>query len=125
MSKYVNRIGACLCLFSLLTYGQSVIAQAPRVTTNTTFSNPVQLPGVLLPAGSYQFAVASDRRSVVVSGADHRIIATLMVVPVTRAQPGTVILTRPSIGGAAPEVTALYLDGGTSGFEFVRPAAPR
>lgn len=123
MSNYVNSIGACLCLFSLLTYGEPVSAQ--RVTTNTTFSNPVQLPGVLLPAGNYQFAVASDRRSVVISDADHRIVATLMVVPVTRAQRGTVILMRPSIGGAAPEVTALYLDGGTNGFEFVRAGAPK
>jgi hypothetical protein len=125
MSNSVNSIGACLCLFSILTYGEPVSAQAQRVTTNTTFSNPVQLPGVLLPAGTYQFAVASDRRSVVVSDADRRIVATLMVVPVTRAQRGTVILMRPSIGGAAPEVTALYLDGGTNGFEFVRPAAPK
>jgi hypothetical protein len=123
MFKYVNTIGVCLCLVSLLTYGESVIAQ--RVTTNTTFSNPVQLPGVLLPAGNYQFAVASDRRSVVVFDADHRIVATLMVIPVTRAQRGTVILMKPSIGGAAPEVSALYLDGGTNGFEFVRTAAPK
>jgi hypothetical protein len=79
------------------------------VTTNTTFGNPVQLSSVLLPAGNYQFAVASDRRSVVVSDADHRIIATLMVIPVTRAQSGTVILLKPSIGEAAPEVTMLYL----------------
>ena len=60
MCKYVNSVGACLCLFSLLIHGESAIVQAQRVTTNTTFSNPVQLPGVLLPAGNYQFAVASD-----------------------------------------------------------------
>jgi hypothetical protein len=122
MFKYVNGIGVCLCLCSLLIHGESLIAQ--RATTNTTFTKPVQLSGVLLPAGNYQFAVASDRRSVVVSDADHRIVTTLMVVPVTRTQPGAVILTRPSVNGAAPEVTALYLDGGTNGFE-VRPTAQK
>jgi hypothetical protein len=123
MLKHVNTIGVCLCLCTGLTLGASLIAQ--RTTTNTTFTKPVQLSGVLLPAGDYQFAVTSDRRSVVVSNADRRIVATLMVVPVTRTQPGAVILTRPSVDGAAPEVTALYLDGGTNGFEVIRPAAQK
>ena len=124
MSKHVKGICASLGLLSLLMLSEST-AMAQRATTNATFSSPVQLSGVLLPAGEYQFAVAVDRRIIIVSDADRRIVATLMVVPVTRAERGNVVLMRPAIDGAAPEVSALFLDGGRDGFEFVRAAPPK
>jgi hypothetical protein len=121
LSKHVKGICVSLGLLSLLMLSEST-AMAQRATTNTTFSSPVQLSGVLLPAGAYQFAVAGDRRSIIVSDAGRRIVATLMVVPVTRAKRGNVVVMRPANEGAAPEVSALFLDGGRNGFEFVRPA---
>ena len=109
---------AVLCLVTFLAAGEPVTAQ--RVTTNATFSTPVQLSDVLLPAGSYQFAIARDRRSVVVSEAAGRVIATLQVVPVTRTAPGKTITMLPTAAGATPEVSTLFSGGGVSGVEFVR-----
>jgi hypothetical protein len=117
MSRYVKTIGTLLCLVVFLTYASPVVAQ--REATNATFSGAVQLPGVLLPAGSYSFSRTSDGRNVVVSDADHRVIATLMVIPITRSKAGAVITLRPSVAGAAPEVSAFYSDGGTAGVAFV------
>jgi hypothetical protein len=94
-------------------------AVAQSTTTNVTFSVPVQLPGVVLPAGSYHFALARDSRSVVVSGADHRIVTTVAVIRTTRAQAGSRVTMRPSTDGAPEQVSALYSGGGTSGVEFV------
>ena len=109
-----------LCLLVLLSATPGL--QAQRSTTSTTFSNPVQLAGVVLSAGTYQFAVAPDRRSLVVSDADRRIVTTLMVVPVSRARRGDVVVLRPGSNGGSPEISAMYLDGGRNGFQIVRPA---
>jgi hypothetical protein len=117
MSKYVQTIGKLLCLVVFLIHASPVVAQ--REATNATFSGAVQLPGVLLPAGSYSFSSTNDGRSVVVSDADHRVITTLMVIPIRRPKAGAVITLRPSVAGAAPEVSAFYTDGGTAGVAFV------
>ena len=123
MLKISRGIGtAVLCSVTLFTAGTPGV-QAQRATTSATISSPLQLAGTLLPAGTYQFALAADRRSVVVSNADRHVVTTLMVVPVSRARRGTVLVTRPVTNGAAPEVSAMYLDGGTDGFEIVRPAS--
>jgi len=121
VQKFSGSVWAVLCLVFVLTCSGTVIAQSRL--TNATFSGPVQLPGVLLPAGSYRFSVASDRRSVVVSNSDNRIVTTLVVVPVTRSTVGETITMLPAVGGAAPEVTALYSGGGTTGVRFVHRAA--
>ena len=109
-----------LCLVSLLINAGPVVAQS--TTTDVTFSVPVQLPGVVLPAGIYHFAVARDARSVVVSGADHRIVTTVAVVRITRAEAGSLVTMRPSTDGAPAQVSALYSGGGTAGIEFVYPS---
>jgi hypothetical protein len=113
---------AILCLVALLVSAVSEVG-AQRATTSATFKSAVQLPGVVLPAGTYQFAVAHDRRSVVVSDADRRIVTTLMVVPTSRARRGDVVVMRRDTAGPTAEVVAMFLDGGRNGFEFVRPEA--
>jgi hypothetical protein len=85
----------------------------------------VQLSGVLVPAGSYHFTVARDRRSVVVSDADHRLVTTFLVFPILRAKAGEAITMRPSVGGAPPEVSALFVGGGTAGVQLILPRAPQ
>jgi hypothetical protein len=105
-----------LCLVTVLLWPGIARAQT---TSAANFSNAVQLPGVLLPAGSYAFAVSGDGRSVVVSNVEHQIVARLQVAPITRAAGGEVITMRPAVGTAAPEISALYTRGGTNGVEFL------
>ena len=106
---------AVLCL---VTFFLGPGPAAAQTTSAAKFSGPVQLPGVLLPAGKYTFAVNSDGRSVVVSDAKDDVLATLMVVPITRAAAGDIITMRSAVGTAAPQISALYTSGGTNGVEF-------
>ena len=123
MPQYSRYVWISLCLVSLLTHAGPVVAQS--TTTDVTFSVPVQLPGVVLPAGNYHFAVARDARSVVVSGADHRIVTTVAVIRISRAQAGSLVTMRPSTDGAPAQVSALYSGGGTAGVEFVYPSTKK
>jgi hypothetical protein len=117
MRQYSRSLSIALCLVSLLMAAGHAAAQS--TTIDVTFSAPVQLPGVVLPAGSYHFALARDARSVVVSAADHRIVTTVAVMTTTRTQSGSLVTMRPSIDGAPPQVSALYSGGGTTGVEFL------
>jgi hypothetical protein len=117
MRQYSRSVGIALFLASLLMAAGPAAAQS--TTTDVTFSVPVQLPGVVLPAGSYHFALAQDARSVVVSGADHRIVTTVAVVRTTRREAGSLVTMRPSTDGAPAQVSALYSGGGTAGVEFL------
>ena len=119
MRQYSRFVWIAVCLVSLLMNAGIVVAQS--TTTDVTFSVPVQLPGVVLPAGVYHFALARDARSVVVSAADHRIVTTVAVVRITRAEAGNRVTMRPSTDGAPAQVSALYSGGGTAGIEFVYP----
>jgi hypothetical protein len=123
MPQYSKYVWISLCLVSLLINAGPVVAQS--TTTDVTFGVPVQLPGVVLPAGKYHFAVARDARSVVVSGADHRIVTTVAVIRITRAQAGSLVAMRPSTDGAPAQVSALYSGGGTVGVEFVYPSTKK
>jgi hypothetical protein len=107
---------AVLCLVTFLLGAGPASAQT---TSAANFSGPVQLPGVLLPAGSYTFAVIRDGHGVTVADAERRIIATLQVVPISRAAAGDIITMREAVGTAAPEISGLYTSGGTRGVEFL------
>jgi len=117
MRQYSRYVSIALCLVSLLLTAGPAAAQS--TTTDVTFSVPVQLPGVVLPAGNYHFALARDARSVVVSAADHKIVTTVAVIRTSRGQAGSLVTMRPSTDGAPAQVSALYSGGGTSGVEFV------
>jgi len=110
-----------LCLATLVLFTEHGGAQATNSVAK--FNGPVQLPGVSLPAGSYTFALSSDRRTVAVSSAERHIV-TLPVVPTTRAARGNIITLRPAVGTAAPEISALYAGGGREGVEFLYGGVP-
>ena len=120
MSRYSTIVCTVLSLVAFLTCAGPVLAQSP--TTTAIFSAPVQLRGQLLSAGSYDFSVQRDGRGVVVSDADHRVVATLRGIPIKRSKRGEIITMRPSVAGAAPEVLAVFPDGGTAGIEFIGEA---
>ena len=109
-------------LVSLLMCAGAASAQTANAAK---FSGPVQLPGVLLPAGSYTFTVAPDSRSVVVSDGDKHFVTTLQVAPITRAARGDIITMRSAVEGAAPEIVAVYSNGGTKGVQFLYRAVQK
>jgi hypothetical protein len=113
---------AALCSLALvLTFSASAVAEQ----TVLTFSAPVQLPTVLLSAGTYRFAVNDgDSGLMSVTETGGRLVTRFSVIPTTRAKAGEKVLMR-SVQGKPPEISALYPTGGKRGMEFIYPRAKK
>jgi hypothetical protein len=106
-------------------------AQGPPTDKNTvvTFSAPVSLPGVTLPAGSYLFRLADSQvnRNIVQVFAEDRskIYATILAIPAERNEPAdeTVITFDEAPANTAPAVRYWYYPGEKRGQEFAYPKA--
>jgi hypothetical protein len=106
-------------------------AQGPPTDKNTvvTFSAPVSLPGVTLPAGSYLFKLADSQvnRNIVQVFAEDRskIYATILAIPAERNEPAdeTVITFSEAPANTAPALHYWYYPGDKRGQEFVYPRA--
>jgi hypothetical protein len=92
-----------------------------------TFSQPVALPGRVLPAGVYTFRLAdvsSDHSIVqVFNQKGTQLIATLTTIADHRLTPTdeTVIAFGERSGGAPPPITRWFYPGETTGWEFYYP----
>jgi hypothetical protein len=97
--------------------------------TVVTFSAPVSLPGVTLPAGSYLFKLADsqvNRNIVQVFDKDRsKIFATILAIPAERNEPAddTVITFNESPANSAPAIRYWYFPGDKRGQEFAYPKA--
>lgn len=97
--------------------------------TILTFSQPVEIPGQVLPAGTYMFKLADtmgDRHIVQIFNADgSQIIATVMAIPDYRltATDQTVIKFGEVPAGSPEAIRAWFYPGNTIGQELVYPKA--
>jgi hypothetical protein len=95
--------------------------------TILTFSGPVQLPGVTLPAGSYVFKLADlqgNRHVVQVFDKDEKkIYATLLSIPNDRLEPADkpIVLFSERASGSPQAVKVWFYPGDRIGDEFVYP----
>ena len=95
--------------------------------TSITFSQPVEIPGRVLPAGTYVFKLAdsmTDRHIVQVFTADEsQILATLLAIPDFRltTTDRTVITFDEVVAGAPEAIRAWFYPGNSVGQEFVYP----
>ena len=126
MRQVTTRImGTCAALLLGATLATAQTDDAR--TTIVTFSAPVALPGVTLPAGSYMFKLAdsqTNRNIVQVFDKDRsKIYATILAMPAQRDKPAdeTVITFGESPANAAPAVQYWYYPGETRGQEFAYP----
>jgi len=110
----------------------SLSAPAARADENDkltflTFSKPVQLPGVTLPAGRYRFELADpvdDRRVVKVQSEDgHQQLAMLLSIQNQLREPARdpVVLFMETPEGQPEAVKAWIYPGDTIGYEFIYP----
>jgi hypothetical protein len=108
----------------------ATLASAQMTTqrdTVVTFSAPVSLPGVTLPAGSYLFKLADSQtnRNIVQVFAEDRskIFATILAIPAERTEPAdeTVITFDEAPANTAPAVRYWYYPGEKRGQEFAYP----
>ena len=92
-------------------------------TTTITFSAPVQIPGQVLPAGSYVFEQADpngDQNLIRISSVDRtRLYATVETVSAYRKEPGdtAIVLAQPENG--QPVLVKWFYPGRSNGHEFL------
>jgi hypothetical protein len=94
-------------------------------STKISFSEAVQVPGQILPAGNYQFVLANanaNRDIVWIFNADRtRLVATVQTVPTERAKEtdGTSITLAQRPGGQPDAVVSWFYPGTETGHEFL------
>jgi len=95
--------------------------------TYLTFSEPVEIPGAGLPAGTYVFKLAdsnSGRGIIQVLSTDHKTVyATFFAIPDFRLSPAddTIVTFHEVPAGAPQAIKTWFYPGETTGFEFVYP----
>jgi hypothetical protein len=123
MFKRTVTMLCCTLLFAAI----SARADEWNKKTIMTFSQPVELPGVVLPAGTYVFKLLdsmSDRHIVQVFDKDEtRIYATILALPNYRLTPTeqTVVRFTERPRNAPEAVKAWFFPGDNFGQEFVYP----
>jgi hypothetical protein len=96
-------------------------------TTTITFSEPIQIPGQVLPAGSYLFKLAnsdSAQNIVQVFNADRTVLyATLQTIETERQEPtGHTVVALAEQGAGQPDVLLKWFyPGRETGNEFPYP----
>ncbi len=128
--KFVKTIFAVLT-FALLgaTLAFGARADTWNKKTVVTFNQPVEIPGRILPAGTYTFKLLdspADRHIVQIFNADEsQIIATVLAINDYRLQPtGDTVMKFNERPGDSPEaLRAWFYPGDNFGQEFVYPKA--
>ena len=121
-----------VCLFAVLAVFSSTSASAQTFDQRTsfTFSQPVALPGVTLPAGKYTFRIVdtnTSRRIVQVLDADRKPVAMLMTLPVM----SEIVPSDPEVrftetrAGVPYALDAWWYPGDTLGRQFIYPKQQR
>jgi hypothetical protein len=127
----MKNVKAALCLLAATMLGAIVLPSARADEWNkktvVTFSQAVEIPGKVLPAGTYTFQLLdspSDRHIVQIFNADGtHIIATILAINDYRLQPtGDTVMKFSERPGDSPEaLRAWFYPGDNFGQEFVYP----
>jgi len=117
----------CVALFFALAVPTTVIADDWDHATKLTFTGPVEVPGLALPAGTYWFLLAdsdSDRNIVQIWNEDRtQLITTILAIPDYRLQPtGKTVVNFAERPSNQPEaIHSWFYPGANYGEEFVYP----
>jgi len=119
---------AAACVTLAMTAGMAAAQTSPADRkTFVTFSGPVSVPGMTLPAGTYTFRIMdsnTDRHVVQVFNQDgSKLMTTLLAVAAQRLEPtgDPVITFKETASNHAPAVRYWYYAGDLAGNEFVYP----
>jgi hypothetical protein len=121
------------CLLAAALFSAAVLPTASADTWNkktvVTFSQSVEIPGKILPAGTYTFVLldsSSDRHIVQIFNADgSQLITTVLAINDYRLKPtGDTVMKFNERAGDSPEaLRAWFYPGDNFGQEFVYPKA--
>jgi hypothetical protein len=109
-----------------LFFGIAAYADEADQATTITFSEPVEIPGQVLPAGSYLFKLVnngSDTDVVRIFSSDGRVLyATLLTDATDRQRPtGNTVITLAEQSGAPDALLKWFYPGNLTGSKFVYP----
>jgi hypothetical protein len=117
------------CALAIATMLMVTGARADEYTKQTflTFSGPVQVPGMTLPAGTYMFKLAdpeSGRRAIQIWDEKGSKMFTMLLTipdeqPEAKDDPVVMFSERPT--GAAPAVKSWFYPAERTGYEFIYP----
>jgi hypothetical protein len=118
----------------MLLAGLGVLALSPGARadqwnqkTVVTFSGPVEIPGQVLPAGTYVFKLADSQasRSIVqiFNSEENHVFSTILAIPDYRMKPSekTIISFAERPAGQPEAIKGWFYPGKTHGHEFVYP----
>jgi hypothetical protein len=117
----------CLTVLCALAAPSAMMADEWDKATKLTFSEPVEVPGQVLPPGTYWFTLAdseSDRNIVQIWNADRtRLVTTILAIPDYRLQPqGRTVIHFEERPSDQPEaIHSWFYPGDNFGQEFVYP----
>jgi hypothetical protein len=127
----MKNVKAALCLLAITMFSATVLSSARADTwdkkTIVTFNQAVEVPGKVLPAGTYTFQLLdspSDRHIVQIFTADGmHIITTILAINNYRLQPtGETVMKFSERPGDSPDaLRAWFYPGDNFGQEFVYP----
>jgi hypothetical protein len=126
MMKLLTKI-ALLFVFLAGALSMRVFADERTQKTVLTFSGPVEIPGQVLPAGTYVFKLAdspSSRQIVqVFNKEENQIFGTFLTIPDYRLKPAekTIINFHERPSGSPDAIKAWFYPGKNYGHEFVYP----
>jgi hypothetical protein len=116
------RLWAGIGTFFLCTAAGSATALAQSRTT-VDIDRTVRLPGVVLPAGRYEFRTVLMTGSIIVVRNIDGHQAFVSVTPIARGKYGPAFGMRPGVrAGSIPEIASWYPEGGLTGYAFAAPA---
>ena len=130
MMKALQRVAVALVIAALVAaFGSPAKADEHDKLTYFTFNQPVELPGKVLPPGTYAFKLldtAGDRNIVQVFNKDLTMLyATILTIPDYRPQPhDKTIIKFSEVSPGGPEaIKEWFYPGDQYGQEFVYPKA--
>src|SRR5262245_4165700 len=129
MRRTLTTLAACCAALAIAAGVANAQGTLSDRTTFVTFSGPVSLPGLTLPAGTYTFKLAdsqTDRHIVQVFDREQtKLFTTLLAVPAQRAEAkgDPVITFKETPADRPPAVHYWYYAGEKDGNELVYPKA--
>jgi hypothetical protein len=126
--RIIKTFQLCICAAVLCTFlGAGANADVWDKKTVVTFSDSVEIPGQVLPAGTYVFKLAnsiSDRHIVQIwTGDETQLLATLMTVPDYRLNPPdkTIFEFDERPGDSPMAIHSWFYPGDNMGQQFLYP----
>ena len=124
MNMYRKLAVAALAVFGLAMLTPRAEAQLLDERVTFTFSAPVELPGHVLPAGTYVFDAVEPNVTRILSADGKMVYGTYITVPEERREPAekATISFGENTTGSPERVEAWFYPGDTVGNEFMYPS---